>query len=112
MSAFLLRDILWLRGLAILSSLVWISASIGTDFVSSVFWNVIFITINSWQIIALLRDNQTVAFNEEEKNLYHGLFENFKPGEFLKIVRPILHPRLRPLRRPNSASLRSLRSSV
>jgi CRP-like cAMP-binding protein len=67
--------------------LVWISASIGTDFVSSVFWNVIFITINSWQIIALLRDNQTVAFNEEEKNLYHGLFENFKPGEFLKIVR-------------------------
>ena len=87
MSAFLLRDILWLRGLAILSSLVWISASIGTDFVSSVFWNVIFITINSWQIIALLRDNQSVVFNEEEKNLYHGLFENFKPGEFLKIVR-------------------------
>lgn len=87
MSAFLLRDILWLRGLAILSSLVWISASIGTEFVGSIFWNLIFIAINSWQIIALLRDNQPVVFNEEEKNLYHGLFENFKPGEFLKIVR-------------------------
>jgi hypothetical protein len=89
MSAFLVRDMLWLRALAILSSLVWIGAMIGTDsiIVASIFWNIIFIVINSWQIASLLNENREVGFNEEEKNLYDGLFQNFKPGEFLKIVR-------------------------
>lgn len=89
MSAFLVRDMLWLRGLAILSSLVWIGAMIGTDsvIVASIFWNVIFIAVNAWQIASLLHENRAVTFNEEERSLYEGLFQNFKPGEYLKFVR-------------------------
>jgi hypothetical protein len=89
MSAFVVRDMLWLRALAILSSLVWIGAMIGTDsiIVASIFWNVIFIAVNLWQIASLFQENRAVIFNEEERCLYDGLFQNFKPGEFLKFLR-------------------------
>jgi hypothetical protein len=89
MSAFVVRDMLWLRGLAILSSVVWIGAMVGTDsiIVASIFWNVIFITVNLWQIAAVFRESRAVIFNEEERGLYEGLFQNFKPGEFLKFLR-------------------------
>jgi len=89
MGAFLVRDMLWLRALAITASLVWITAMFVTDtiIVASVFWNSIFISINTWQITSLRRENRAVTFTEEEKLLYHDLFHHFKPGEFLKFIR-------------------------
>jgi len=89
MGAFLVRDMLWLRALAILASLVWITAMVVTHsvIVASLFWNGVFITVNLWQIVSLLRENRAVAFTEEEKQLYQELFQHFKPGEFAKFVR-------------------------
>ena len=89
MSAFLVRGMLWLRALAILSSVVWIGAMIGTDsiIVASIFWNLVFIAVNLWQIASLFYENRAISFNDEEWNLYESLFQNFKPGEFLKFVR-------------------------
>jgi hypothetical protein len=80
---------LWLRTLAILSSVVWIGAMIGTDsiIVASIFWNLVFIAVNLWQIASLFYENRAISFNDEEWNLYESLFQNFKPGEFLKFVR-------------------------
>ena len=89
LSAFLVRDMIWLRGLAIGSSLVWIGAMVGTGhlIVASIFWNTLFVSINTWQILAILREDRSVDFTEEERGLFEGLFRGFKPGEFLKILR-------------------------
>ena len=89
MASYLVRDMLWLRALAILSSLVWILAMVLTRsvIVASLFWNGVFITINLWQIVSLLRENRAVSFTDEEKQLYQELFHHFKPGEFAKFVR-------------------------
>lgn len=87
--SFLVRDMLWLRSLAIASSLVWVGAMLGTGHViaASLFWNGISTAINIWQIAVIYHENRAVSFNDEEKGLYEALFRNFKPGEFVKILR-------------------------
>jgi hypothetical protein len=86
--AFLVRDILWLRLLAIGSSLVWIAAMAFSNWIAaSLFWNGIFIAINTYNIGVLLNDNRSVSFTDEERELYETLFRSFRPGEFLKMIR-------------------------
>ncbi len=86
--AFLVRDMLWLRFLAIGSSLVWISAMAANNWITaSFFWNGVFIAINIYNIGVLLNENRSVSFTEEEQELYETLFRSFRPGEFLKIIR-------------------------
>ncbi len=89
LGSFLVRDMLLLRGLAILASLVWIGAMVGTHSViaASLFWNVVFSGINAWQIFFLIRENRAVDFREEEQELFDALFVHFKPGEFVRILR-------------------------
>ncbi|MFN0128569.1 MAG: Crp/Fnr family transcriptional regulator [Verrucomicrobiales bacterium] len=89
MGAFLVRDMLWLRALAILSSLVWMVAMLLTDTVimASMFWNAVFVSINLWQIGSLVHENRSVSFTDEEKQLYDGLFRHFKPGEYSQFLR-------------------------
>jgi hypothetical protein len=87
--SFLVRDMLLLRALAILSSLVWIGAMIGTHhlIVASLLWNTVFVLINVWQIFSLLKESRDVDFNPEERGLFESLFIHFKPGEFVRILR-------------------------
>ncbi|MEM6884373.1 MAG: hypothetical protein AAF571_05020 [Verrucomicrobiota bacterium] len=87
--SFLVRDMLWLRLLAIISSLVWIAAMVfgGQLIMASLIWNGVFISINIYQIAAIIRDNRAVEFTQEEREVYETLFRHFKPGEFLKILR-------------------------
>lgn len=83
-----MRDMLWLRVLAIISSLVWIAAMAANNWImASFFWNGVFIAINAYNIGALLNENRSVSFTDEERELYETLFSSFRPGEFLKIIR-------------------------
>jgi Popeye protein conserved region len=86
--AFLVRDMLWLRILAIVSSLVWIAAMAANNWITaSFFWNGVFIAINTYNIGVLLNENRSVSFTDEERELYETLFRSFRPGEFLKVIR-------------------------
>ena len=50
-----MRDMLWLRVLAIVSSLVWIAAMAANNWITaSFFWNGVFIAINTYNIGVLL----------------------------------------------------------
>ena len=86
--AFLVRDMLWLRFLAIGSSLVWIAAMAANNWITaSFFWNGVFMAINAYNIGVLLNENRSVSFTDEERELYETLFRSFRPGEFLKVIR-------------------------
>jgi Popeye protein conserved region len=86
--AFLVRDMLWLRFLAIGSSLVWIAAMAANNWITaSFFWNGVVIAINTYNIGVLLNENRSVSFTDEERELYETLFRSFRPGEFLKVIR-------------------------
>ena len=79
---------LWLRILAIVSSLVWIAAMAANNWITaSFFWNGVFIAINTYNIGVLLHENRSVSFTDEEQELYETLFRSFRPGEFLKVIR-------------------------
>jgi hypothetical protein len=79
---------LWLRLLAISSSLVWIAAMVANNWITaSFFWNGVFIAINTYNIGVLLSENRSVSFTDEERELYETLFRSFRPGEFLKVIR-------------------------
>ena len=79
-----MRDMLWLRILAIVSSLVfWIAAMAADNWITATcFWNGVFIAINTYNIGVLLNENRSVSFTDEEQELYETLFRSFRPGEF------------------------------
>lgn len=87
--SFWVRDILWLRVLAVGSSTVWIASMyIGSHVIpESLFWSSVFIGINLWRIGQLMYESRSIAFSDEERDLYAGVFANFKPVEFHRLIR-------------------------
>jgi hypothetical protein len=87
--SFWVRDILWLRVLSIGSSLVWLGAMFifGPVFGASVFWNLVFISINSWRSAQLILESRAVDFTGEEAEMYRTVFAKFKPVEFNRLLR-------------------------
>jgi hypothetical protein len=88
--AFLLRDILLLRLLAIAASIANIlfayNGLAGPNYVT-IFWQTLFIVINvSWSA-RLIRERSGLSFSEEEKELYQTVFRAFSPVEFMKLLR-------------------------
>jgi cyclic nucleotide-binding protein len=90
MAAYLLRDILWLRFLAILSCFAGITYQyfvFGGPWWGQICWNVLFAVINIVQITIIIRDRTGIHFTEEEKELHETLFKKFAPFEFMKLMR-------------------------
>ncbi len=88
--AYLVRDILWLRVLTIAASLAGITFNYyvpATPLWAVIYWNLVFIVINSVQIAIIIKERSGVSFTEEEKELYETLFKNFAPFEFMKLLR-------------------------
>jgi hypothetical protein len=89
-ASYLVKDILWLRVLAVAASVAGIAYNY---FVPSpplwlvIYWNILFLSINLYQIAAIVRERSGVSFTEEEKELYETLFGNFAPFEFMKLLR-------------------------
>jgi hypothetical protein len=90
MAAYLLKDMLWLRFLAILSCFAGIAFNYlvpATPLWTVIYWNVLFILINVVQIGIIIKQRSGVHFTEEEKELHDTLFKNFAPFEFMKLMR-------------------------
>ena len=87
--AFLFRDILLLRLMAITASACNIAYSFGSDPVNLIaaFWQSVFIVINVVWSIKLVYERRAIHFSEEERELYQSLFRNFTALEFMKLMR-------------------------
>lgn len=88
--AYLVKDILWLRILAVLSCIFGIAylyfLPSGPQW-TPIGWNIVFMVINVVQIGLIVRERSSVSFSEEEKELYETLFQSFAPFEFMKLLR-------------------------
>ncbi len=89
-ASFLVKDILWLRAVSILASIL---AIIFNYFVDAgpiwlvIGWSIVFILINSYNIILLLQERRGVTFSPEEQEMYETVFQGFSPVEFMKLLR-------------------------
>jgi hypothetical protein len=89
-TALLMRDILLLRTVAIVAAscnlaFAWMNGA-EPNWIT-VFWQALFITINTVWSARLIYERRGLRFTEAEQELYQTVFRNFAPGEFLKLMR-------------------------
>ena len=88
--SFYVRDMMFLRGLAIVSCLVgvaynfWLPAG---PLWLVIFWLLVFVAINAHRIIGIVLDRRAIDFNDEEAELHETVFQKFSPVEFMKLMR-------------------------
>jgi hypothetical protein len=87
--SFIVRKMLWLRGLAIIAGV----ASISYNYhISSsplwvpIQWNMLFIATNLLQIVFLLKGKMNVKFNGPLDKVYQSRFQHFTPMEFKTLI--------------------------
>ena len=86
--AYVMRDILLLRSLAVVSGVLWFVLMYFAGFSSlALVEQSLLLTINVVRIVMLVKERRSVSFTEEEKELYRTVFSRFSPVEFLKIIR-------------------------
>lgn len=88
--SFLVRDMVWLRGLSIVSQLVLIVYNYfgpPEPLWLVIAWSLVFLGINLFQIWALFNERRGVRFNEREQELYATVFRALSPVEFMKLAR-------------------------
>lgn len=88
--SFWVRDILWLRFFSIASSLVWIGYMASDEdrlIGASLFWNLVFISINSVRIAQLVLEKRSVRLSAEECDLREHLFPQLQPHEFARLLK-------------------------
>lgn len=89
-ASFLVRDILWLRVVSVFASLL---AIIFNYFVPGgpiwlvIWWSLVFILINFYNIVILLQARRGISFTAEEQEMYETVFQDFSPVEFMKLLR-------------------------
>lgn len=87
--ALLARDVLWLRGILVAAqSVLAIYAYLrGPEFLPYVFWNALFVVINLYWVVRLLRERAAVKLPAELQALHDKHFAAMTPPEFLRIWR-------------------------
>ncbi|MBI3128933.1 MAG: cyclic nucleotide-binding domain-containing protein [Candidatus Tectomicrobia bacterium] len=86
--AYVMRDILLLRSLAVVSGVLWFVLMYFAGFSSlALVEQSLLLTINVVRIVMLVKERRGVSFTEEEQELYRTVFSRFSPVEFLKIIR-------------------------
>lgn len=85
--ALLARDVLWLRGILVCaqSVLAMYAYMRGPAFLPYVFWNVLFVCINLYWVVRLLRERAAVELPDELKETYEKHFAALQPPEFLRL---------------------------
>jgi hypothetical protein len=87
--ALLARDVLWLRGIlvaaqSVLALYAWLR---GPEYLPYVFWNLLFVAINTFWVARLLRERAEVQLPEDLKPLHERHFAALTPPEFLRVWR-------------------------
>jgi CRP-like cAMP-binding protein len=87
--ALLARDVLWLRGILVAAQSVLATYAYlrGPEFLPYVFWNALFVLINLYWVVRLLRERAAVKLPEELRETYEKHFAALAPPEFLRLWR-------------------------
>lgn len=85
--ALLARDVLWLRGILVAAQSVLAAYAWSQGLWPYVFWNVLFVMINLYWVVRLLRERAAVELPDELRQLYEKHFAALAPPEFLRVWR-------------------------
>jgi hypothetical protein len=76
------QDVLWLRAVLLPSQISFLAWGGATGIQSTVLWNVVFIAINLFHIVKILRERRPVTLPPELSDIYESSFTGMKPREF------------------------------
>ena len=82
LAALLVRDILWLRGILIAAQLSLFSYGFHSGNTAVAFWNFIFVIINLFQVIRLIKERKPIDLPDELVDLYDNIFSSMRRREF------------------------------
>ena len=85
-SAYILRNMLWLRIMLVLAALFYIFAGIYLSITAIIGWNFVFLLINSAHIGWILLNRLTISLPPETRLLYHQHFNTLTTREFKKLI--------------------------
>ncbi|MCO4754216.1 MAG: cyclic nucleotide-binding domain-containing protein [Bacteriovoracaceae bacterium] len=86
--SFMVRDMLWLRGLSIMASCcgIFYSSTVAkTPLWTPIVWSCVFIGLNVYHISRLILENRGITFTDKEQELYQTCFSTLSPLEFKKL---------------------------
>ncbi|MCE9501107.1 MAG: popeye domain-containing protein [Leptospira sp.] len=83
MVAYLLRDILWLRSLAIISEIIMINYGIFKPSFPISLFNSIFLCINTYHVIRLFLERKPIVLSSDLEEIYQKVFHTMSKREFL-----------------------------
>ncbi len=81
--ALAVKDVLWLRAVLIPAQLSFIGWGLSAGLVPPVAWNVVFLSINTVQIVRIIRERRPIELPSELVDLYESVFRSMRPREFL-----------------------------
>lgn len=84
--SYLVRDILWLRGLTIVAIATLIPYYLANDLWPPIIWNGVFVAINVYQMVRLLIERRPCHLDERQQQLYQRVFRTLQPREFLALA--------------------------
>jgi CRP-like cAMP-binding protein len=86
--AYAVRNILWLRLLAIIAGICSLPYFYfqAEPLYSVLFWEVIFILVNAFNIIILIMEQRAVYLDVDQKYLHAMVFSSLSPQELLKLL--------------------------
>ena len=82
--AFVMRDALRLRTLLVVSQLLVIAYTLLAGVPVIAAWNVVYVSVNAYIAIQLLRERRAVTLPDDLRPLYDRHFSALAPGEFLR----------------------------
>ncbi len=83
LTAFMLREILYLRITLIIAHLVFIVYALKTKNPSILWWNIFFLIINSVQVAIIIKNRRPVELKPEIKEIHKVAFSSMSGREFL-----------------------------
>lgn len=86
-ASFLVRDIVYLRALAIVAGILLTAASLAAGEASPAFWNALFTLINLGWLTRLYLVERRVQLRGEEQRLYETTFAAMTRDEFRRLLR-------------------------
>lgn len=84
--SYLVRDILWLRVLTVVAASTLIPYFHTEGLLAPIVWNLLFTSINLYQIYRLLLERRPVRLEAKEERLFHLAFRTLTPREFMKLA--------------------------
>jgi Popeye protein conserved region len=87
--SFMVRDILWLRGLAVIAAACLIPYFYfrPEPLLTPIYWNLVFAALNIYWICRLLLERRPVKLSTEEQRLCELVFRTMTPREMIKLLK-------------------------